>query len=273
MIQLKKAGYSYYGSDSPALRDINLDIGDREFVAIMGRNASGKSTLARLFNGILLPTGGIVEIDGLVTADAKNLKAIRRKVALLLSEPDNQLLSNLVEEDVAFGPENLGLDPIEIRKRVDTALKMVCMEDYAKHPPYLLSGGQKQRVCIAGILAMKPSYMILDEPTAMLDPIGRREVMNTLLKLREEGIAIVLITHNVEEILPADRVVLMEEGCIKMECRPRELIAERKLLQALGLEPLEISSLIYYLNKAAGTKIAGDIYDPELLVEELCRLR
>ncbi|HEX3010941.1 MAG TPA: ATP-binding cassette domain-containing protein, partial [Syntrophomonadaceae bacterium] len=195
MIKLQDVSYYYSGAACPAIDSVSLTIEQGEFIAVMGRNASGKSTLARLLNGLLTPRMGQVTVDGLDTRDRNAVKSIRKKVGLLFPDPDDQIISNLVEEDVAFGPENIGLSSQQIRYRVDTALAKVSMEDFAKYPPYLLSGGQKQRVCIAGILAVQPQYMVLDEPAAMLDPHGRKQVMETLCKLnREEGMALVWLT-------------------------------------------------------------------------------
>lgn len=273
MISIRNASYCYPQGERPALRNINLDIRENEILGIIGRNASGKSTLARLLNGVVIPSTGQVEIDGLSSAIPENRGLIKQKVALLLAEPDNQFVSNLVEEDVAFGPENLGLAPSEIRRRVDTALQMVSMEDYAKYPPYLLSGGQKQRVCIAGLLAMRPKYMVLDEPTAMLDPQGKKEVRKILGELKEqEGLSIIIISHELEELLQADRLVWLEQGQIKLQDSSRNLLARVDVLRNAGLGGLEISRLIEQLNMA-GYDIPSDILSPSELVEELCRLR
>lgn len=273
MITIKNVSYCYPGEERPALRNINLEIRENEILGIIGRNASGKSTLTRLLNGIIIPSAGQVEVDGLDSSVPENLGPIRQKVALLLSEPDNQLVSNLVEEDVAFGPENLGLASHKIRKRVDTALQMVSMEDYAKYPPYLLSGGQKQRVCIAGLLAMQPKYMVLDEPTSMLDPQGKKEVRNILGQLKAKaGLSIIIISHEFEELLQADRLVWLEEGEIKLQDRSRNLLTRVEVLREAGLEGLEISRLIEQINRA-GYAVPGDIISPVGLVEELCRLK
>jgi len=273
MIRLKNISYSYVHDNSHlAIKNLSLDIREGEFLAVVGRNGSGKSTFTRLLNGLLLPDQGKVEVDGLDTADLQNLSIIRRKVGLLLPVPDNQLVSNVVEEDVAFGPENLGLPADEIRRRVDAALKMVSMEDYVKHPPYLLSGGQKQKICIAGILAMKPKYMVLDEPAAMLDPQGRREIMETLLHLQEsEGISLIIVTNCLEEIVRADRIVILDEGEIKAECPAKQILPKHDFLIEMGIEPLETTTLIHLLNETCGLKISEDILDIDELVEEICR--
>lgn len=273
MITLKNVSYCYPREERPALRNINLEIRENEIMGIIGCNASGKSTLVRLLNGLIIPTTGQVVVDGLKSSVPENLALIRQKVALLRAEPDNQLVTNLVEEDVAFGPENWGLASHEIRKRVDTALKMVSMEDYAKYPPYLLSGGQKQRVCIAGLLVMRPKYMVMDEPTAMLDPQGKKEVRKILSQLKVwEGLTIIIISHELEELLQADRLVWLEDGEIKLQDRSRNLLTRVEVLREAGLEGLEISRLIEQINKA-GYAIPGDILSPAGLVEEICRLK
>ncbi len=272
MIQLKNVSYSYSRNNSPAICNLSLDIAESEFVGILGRNGSGKSTLTRLLNGLLCPEAGKVEVDGIDTSNPQNHAEIRKRVGLLLPVPDNQFISNIVEEDVAFGPENLGLSPNKIRQRVDTALKTVSMEDYAKYPPLLLSGGQKQRVCIAGILATKPKYMVLDEPTSMLDSRGRREVIETLLNLKEkEGITLVLTTHHLEEIIKADRIIVLDQGEVKFEGNPGSILKEVDVLKKLGIEPMEITVLIDRINEGCQKYISRDIYDIRMLVEVLCQ--
>lgn len=273
MISLEGVSYSYPGAACPAVDGVNLTVDRGEFVAIMGRNASGKSTLARLMNGLLIPTAGRVSVDGLDTGNKVVLKELRKKIGLLFSDPDNQLISNLVEEEVAFGPENLGLTPQQIRYRVDTALKKVAMGDYLKYPPYLLSGGQKQRVCIAGILAMQPEYMVLDEPTSMLDPDGRRQVMETLLHLhRSENIALVWLTHSLAEACQANRIVVLDAGRVVLQGPPGQIISRSQSLNELGLEPLEITRLVSRLQQK-GLSLPDHIESVETLVDALCRLR
>ncbi|MGI5912010.1 MAG: energy-coupling factor transporter ATPase [Syntrophomonadaceae bacterium] len=273
MIRVTGVSYTYPKSYRPAVCNLSLDIYENEFIAIMGRNGSGKSTLARLLNALIQPGQGEVSIDGLKSTYPENLVEIRKRVGLLFPDPDNQLLSNLVEEEIAFGPENLGLKPIEIRKRVDTALRMVSMEDYAKYPPYLLSGGQKQRICIAGLLAMLPTYLVLDEPFSMLDPQGRKELLNLLKKVREQkGITLILITHSLEEAIQADRIVIMDHGKIKFIGTSAEIIAQGSEIVNMGIEPLEINSFIEELNLKPEINNAGDIIDIESLVNRLCRL-
>ncbi len=241
MIKVQGVGFSYPGLESPVLQDINLEIRPGEFLALLGRNGSGKSTLTKLLNGLLIPSTGEVVVDGLNTRDDKNLSRIRQRVGLLFSNPDNQLVAGIVEEDVAFGPENLGLSANEIRDRVSWALSVVGMLDYRKHPPHLLSGGQKQRVAIAGILALKPRYMVLDEPTSMLDPQGRDEVLRTLIDLnREQGTTIVLVTHFVEEATTADRVMVLDQGKLVMTGSPLEVLTRTGDLHTWGLQAPEI---------------------------------
>lgn len=273
MISLEGVSYTYPQSKGPAVKNINLNIREKEFVAIMGRNGSGKSTLTRLLNGLLLPDAGEVTIDGLSSLNIENLVEIRKRVGLLFPDPDSQLLSNLVEEEIAFGLENLGLHPIEIRKRVDTALKMVSMEDYAKYPPYLLSGGQKQKLCIASLLAMQPAYLVLDEPFSMLDPRGRKDLLTLLLTMRQElSISLILITHSLEDAVQADRIVIMDKGEVIHAGPPGEILNMGTSISSLGIEPLELSSFIDQLEQEAGIDIARDIANIESLVEAICRL-
>ena len=239
-IKCEKVSFQYYNDDSkpiPVLKDIDFSVKQGEFVALVGRNGCGKSTLAKHFNAILLPAEGKVLIDGMDTLDDKNKYDIRQNVGLVLQNPDNQIVATIVEEDVAFGPENLGVPSKEIRERVDWALKAVDMYDYRKHAPHKLSGGQKQRVAIASIIAMKPKCIVLDEPTAMLDPKGRREVLDTIRKLNSElGITIVLITHYMDEAVYANRVVVMEKGVIAFEGAPGEVFSQYDRLKSMGLD-------------------------------------
>jgi energy-coupling factor transport system ATP-binding protein len=233
-----------------AVKDVSVDIEKGSFVAILGRNGSGKSTLAKLFNGVLVPQRGTVLVEGMNTSDEGNLLNIRKRVGMVFQNPDNQLVSNVVEEDVAFGPENLGIDPAEIRLRVDDALETVGMSQFAKHAPHKLSGGQKQRVAIAGILAMLPECIIFDESTAMLDPAGRREIMDTILRLnREKGITIVLITHHMDEAVLADRVVVMENGKLVRDDVPKKIFSDVPFLHAAGLDAPQVTELIHLLSE------------------------
>ena len=232
------------------LHDVSLGIQKGEFVALLGHNGSGKSTLAKHFNAMLLPCGGKVYVDGLDTMDEALKIEIRQRVGLVLQNPDNQLVASIVEEDVAFGPENLGIAPPEIRKRVDDALKAVEMYDYRLNAPYKLSGGQKQRIAIAGIIAMEPDCIVLDEPTAMLDPRGRTEVMDTIHKLnRENGITIVLITHYMDEAVEAGRVVVMDDGRILTQGTPREVFSQVELLKSHSLDVPQATELVWQLRK------------------------
>lgn len=229
----------------PVLENFNLGIEQGSFTAILGHNGSGKSTLAKLTNGILFPTSGEVIVDGVVTKDDDSIFDVRQNVGMVFQNPDNQIVSSIVEEDVAFGVENLGIPSDECRKRVDEALKTVGMYDYRLKSPSKLSGGQKQRVAVAGIIAMKPKCIVLDEPTAMLDPKGRQEVMDTVLKLnREEGITIVLITHYMDEAVLADRVVVMDNGRIQLDAPPREVFADIDKIKSLGLDAPQSAQLV-----------------------------
>ncbi len=242
-----------YDTDQPAARPavdgVSLTVRRGEFLVVLGRNGSGKSTLAKLMNGILLPVEGTVLVGDMDTADEKYLIPIRRKVGMVFQNPDNQLVSNVVEEDVAFGPENLGVPPAEIRRRVDEALQTVGMSEYAHHAPHKLSGGQKQRVAIAGVLAMKPDCLILDEATAMLDPRGRQEIMETITTLnKKHGITVVLITHHMEEAIAADRVVVMEKGRVTEEGTPREIFSHVEKMKRAGLGVPQVTELIHELS-------------------------
>lgn len=229
---------------------LDLTIEQGSFVAVLGHNGCGKSTLAKHFNAILLPSGGKVWVYGQDTALEENLIPIRRKVGMVFQNPDNQIVANVVEEDVAFAPENLGVLPEEIRRRVDDALKMVGMYDYRMHAPHLLSGGQKQRIAIAGVIAMLPACIVLDEPTAMLDPRGRREVIETVHRLnREQGVTVVLITHHMQEAVDADRVVVMSDGAVIADGAPGEVFTQVELLQSVQLSVPETTQLMYELNK------------------------
>lgn len=234
--------------DSVAIDRVSLNVERGSFVAVLGRNGSGKSTLAKLMNGVLLPTEGRVLACGMDTSAEENLLPIRRKVGMVFQNPDNQLVSNLVEEDVAFGPENLGVEPAEIRRRVDEALKIVGMSEFFRHSPHKLSGGQKQRVAIAGILAMNPECLLLDESTAMLDPVGRREIMDTVLRLnREQGLTVVLITHHMDEAVLADRVIVMDDGRVVMDDVPQNVFSDVPFLHTLGLDAPQVTELVHLL--------------------------
>ena len=253
-IQTEHLAYTYPGvEDTPGVavfKDLNLTIENGSFVAILGSNGCGKSTLAKHFNAILLPTGGKVWVYGMDTADEEKLIQIRRSVGMVFQNPDNQIVANVVEEEVAFGPENLGVASPEIRRRVELALKQVGMYEYREHAPHLLSGGQKQRIAIAGVIAMEPKCIVLDEPTAMLDPKGRREVMETVLRLnREKGITVILITHHMDEAAQAGRVVVLHQGQIAADGTPKEVFSQVDLLHRLGLAAPDTVELCWELDR------------------------
>lgn len=273
MISIKNLSFKYDYEDENAiqiLKDINLEIKEGEFVALLGHNGSGKSTLAKLINGLLLPGQGDVLVDGMNTKSEEEIWDIRRTAGMVFQNPDNQLVATIVEDEVAFGPENMGVEASEIRRRVDRALEDVGMADYKKNAPHLLSGGQKQRVAIAGILAMSPKYIILDEPTAMLDPSGRREVMDTLIKLnKEEGKTIILITHYMEEAAISDRVVVMEDGKMVLSGTPREVFSQVDKIKGLGLDVPQVTELAYELKKD-GLEISTEVLNIEEMVKEIC---
>ena len=255
MIKTQDLAFTYPGTEDQvntrALRGVEVTIERGSFVVILGHNGSGKSTLAKTFNAVLLPSGGKVYVEGMDTMDESLLLEIRRRVGMVFQNPDNQIVANVVEEDVAFAPENLGVPSDEIRKRVDDALEAVGMTQFVKHAPHLLSGGQKQRIAIAGVLAMKPECIVLDEATAMLDPIGRREVLAAVEKLnREQGITVVLITHHMNEAEHADRVIVMNDGLVVMDGKPREVFTRKKELEDIGLAVPDTVSLLFSLREA-----------------------
>ena len=257
-INVEHLAYTYPGVDNTpgiaVFEDLNLQIEQGTFVAILGSNGCGKSTLAKHFNTILLPCGGSVSVFGLNTADEDKLITIRRTVGMVFQNPDNQIVANVVEEDVAFGPENLGVASPAIRHRVDAALKQVGMYEYREHAPHLLSGGQKQRVAIAGVIAMEPKSFVLDEPTAMLDPRGRREVMETIRKLnKEKDITVVLITHHMDEAAQAQRVVVLNKGEVALDGTPKEVFSQVEKLHDMRLAAPETVELCWELNKEGFT--------------------
>lgn len=275
MLEVKNVYFSYKSEhkDKIVLDGINLSVEQGEFVAILGHNGSGKSTIAKHFNAILLPSGGDVFVGNLNTKDDKTLWDIRQKAGMVFQNPDNQIVATIVEEDVAFGPENLGVPTEEIRTRVDEALEVVNMTEFKHHGPHLLSGGQKQRVAIAGVLAMKPDCIILDEPTAMLDPQGRKEVISTVQKLnKEENMTIVLITHYMDEAAKADRVIVMDSGKSVIEGTPREVFSEVYKMKEIGLDVPQVTELSYELRKN-GLPLRKDILTVEEMVDEICQLK
>ena len=256
------------GAAPTVLDGLTLSVRRGEFVAVLGHNGSGKSTLAKHFNAILLPSGGKAYVDGMDTCDENLLLDIRRRVGMVFQNPDNQIVASVVEEDVAFGPENLGVPSEEIRARVDSALAAVGMTEYARHAPHLLSGGQKQRVAIAGVLAMRPECIVLDEPTAMLDPVGRKEVLDTIRRLnREQGITVVLITHHMDEAAQADRLIVMHDGHIMADDSPEQVFQNVDGLRSLGLEVPEPVALLYELRQAG-----VDVPLTALTVDECARV-
>ena len=273
LIRVDHLNYAYPGvDDTPGVAvftDLSLNIQEGSFVAVLGGNGCGKSTLAKHFNSILLPSGGKVYVCGMDTADDDLLLKIRRSVGMVFQNPDNQIVANVVEEDVAFGPENLGVASPEIRRRVDQALKQVGMYEFRKHAPHLLSGGQKQRIAIAGIIAMEPKCIVLDEPTAMLDPKGRREVLDTVLQLnREKGITVVLITHHMDEAAMAQRVVVLHRGNVVADDCPEKVFAQVDMLHSIGLAAPETVELCYAL-RGSGMDLPLDRLDIEHCAQAL----
>ena len=275
-ISVEHLSYAYpgvaEGPSVPVFVDLELSIEEGSFVSILGSNGCGKSTLAKHFNSILLPCGGKVYVGGMDTSDQEKLIAIRKTVGMVFQNPDNQIVANVVEEDVAFGPENLGVAAPVIRQRVDAALKQVGMYEYRNHAPHLLSGGQKQRVAIAGVIAMEPKCIVLDEPTAMLDPSGRKEVIRAARGLNQvEGITVILITHYMEEIVHADKVYVMDSGRIAMEGTPREIFSQVEKLQSLRLDVPQVTLLAYELKKQ-GIELPDGILTVDELTRELLAL-
>ena len=271
IIQTENLSFTYPASEGrlalPVFENLSLEIEAGSFTAVIGPNGCGKSTLAKHFNAVLLPSGGKVWVAGMDSSDEEKLLEIRREIGMVFQNPDNQIVANVVEEDVAFAPENLGVPSPEIRKRVDDALKTVGMYEYREHAPHLLSGGQKQRIAIAGVLAMRPRCIVLDEPTAMLDPRGREEVVSTITRLnREQGITVVLITHHMREAVSADRVVVMHKGGILTDGSPREVFSQVELLRKAGLDVPQTTDLLYSLRNAG-----WDLSLDALTVEECAK--
>ena len=258
IIKVENLHFTYPTSEQETLKGIDLEIQPGTFTAVLGHNGSGKSTLAKHFNAIFLPTEGTVRVCGMDTKDEELLLGIRATVGMVFQNPDNQIVANVVEDDVAFAPENLGVPPEEIRERVDAALKQVGMYEFREHAPHLLSGGQKQRVAIAGVIAMEPQCIVLDEPTAMLDPSGRREVIETVTRLcREKGITIVLITHHMDECVGADRLIVMSGGKIVLDGKPKDVFQQSDVLRREGLTVPATTALLQEL-KAAGMDVPTD---------------
>ena len=250
VIEIENLRYTYPGDTEETIKGMSLSVERGSFVAVLGHNGSGKSTFAKLLNAIYLPTEGKIRVNGIDTADEEKLLDIRRTVGMVFQNPDNQIVANVVEDDVAFAPENLGIPSEEIRKRVDNALRAVDMYDFRLHAPHLLSGGQKQRVAIAGVIAMEPEVIVLDEPTAMLDPKGRREVIHTVTELcREKGITILLITHHMSECIDADRVIVMSNGVVIADDAPERVFSQVELMRTEGLGVPATTELLYELNK------------------------
>jgi energy-coupling factor transporter ATPase len=272
VISFSTVSFSYRaaGAPLPALRGVSMDLSPGETVAVLGANGSGKSTLARMANGLLLPDAGAVTVDGLDTADGSRTRDIRERVAIVLQHPDDQIVATTVEDDIAFGPENLGLARDEIRRRVDEALAAVGLVGLERREPHLLSGGQKQRLAIAGALAMEPEYLVLDEPTSMLDPEGRRDVAAVIERLGRSGKGILLITHDLAEAARADRTIVLDHGAVVFSGTVSDLTARTALLESCGLEVPPFAVLTARL-RALGLDVAPELFEPESLVDQLCR--
>ena len=275
MIECRNLIFKYTARENQeekiAINDVNLQIKEGEFIAILGHNGSGKSTMAKHMNALLIPTEGKMLVNKMDTSDMNNLWNIRETAGMVFQNPDNQLVATIVEEDVAFGPENLGVPPEEIRKRVDEALERVGMSEYKRHAPHLLSGGQKQRIAIAGILAMKPKCIIFDEPTAMLDPSGRKEVLDTIIDLNKNyGITVILITHYMDEAAKADRIVVMDKGKLILDGKPRDVFSNVEKMKSIGLDVPQVTELSYELHKAGiGTEVVKTVGKEKVLSEDL----
>lgn len=269
IVKVENLIYDYVNEDlgdkTSVLRGVDISVSEGEFLAVLGHNGSGKSTLAKHLNAILTPTSGNVIVDGIDTSNQEMLFDIRQRVGMVFQNPDNQMVATIVEEDVAFAAENLGVPRDEIRRRVDNALEIVGMTEFKQHAPHMLSGGQKQRIAIAGALAMNPKILVMDEPTAMLDPHGRRDIIDTIKRLnRDENMTVILITHYMDEAVQADRVIVMDDGLVAMEGKPREIFTQVDRLVELGLDTPQSTYLIYMLNKQ------GLDLDPSILNEDEC---
>ncbi|MEQ3281387.1 energy-coupling factor transporter ATPase [Finegoldia magna] len=268
IIEIKNLSFQYEGSSKKVLKNLNIDIKEGEFICVLGHNGSGKSTLAKLINAQYIPTEGDILVGNMNTKDDDSLWDIREMCGMVFQNPDNQLVATIVEEDVAFGPENLGVPREELRKRVDECLELVGMSEYKRHSPALLSGGQKQRIAIAGILAMNPKCLLMDEPTAMLDPQGRKDILDTVLKLREMGKTIIHITHYMEECVNADRIIVINEGDVVLEGTPREVFSNVEQMKEIGLDVPEPTEISYLLNKS-NINVRADVLTVDELVEAL----
>ena len=277
MIDIDNVTFKYASTEEQegkvVIKGVNLKVSKGEFVVVLGHNGSGKSTIAKHINALLTPSSGTVLVDGMDTKDQLKLWDIRSKAGMVFQNPDNQLVATIVEEDVAFGPENLGVDPKEIRKRVDDSLAKVGMSEYKRHAPHLLSGGQKQRVAIAGVLAMQPDCIVFDEPTAMLDPSGRKGVINNIKELnKDHNITIVLITHYMDEAAQADRIIVVDDGQIRMEGTPREVFSKVDVMKKIGLDVPQVTELAYELRKE-GIDISTEILNIDEMVDAICQLK
>ncbi|MGL5614860.1 MAG: energy-coupling factor transporter ATPase [Sarcina sp.] len=277
IIESKNLTFKYINEEEKqsktALDSVSIDVEEGEFLVILGHNGSGKSTMAKHMNALLLPTEGVIYVAGLDTRDENNLWDVRSSAGMVFQNPDNQLVATIVQEDVAFGPENLGVPPEEIKKRVEESLKKVDMYEYREHAPHLLSGGQKQRIAIAGILAMMPKCIVFDEPTAMLDPSGRKEVLETMKDVNKNlGITIILITHYMDEAAQADRVIVMDQGKVKLTGTPREVFSKVEEMKAIGLDVPQVTELAYELQQE-GINISTDILNIDEMVNALCQLK
>ena len=272
LINLKNASYSY-DKNRFVVKDVSLSVDEGEYIAVIGHNGSGKSTLAKILNGLLLPDQGELIVDGFSSKDKKSLFEIRKRVGVVFQNPDNQLIASIVEDDVAFGPENLGVDRNEIGQRIDFALNAVGMQNFRHRAPANLSGGQKQRIAIAGVLALKPKVLVLDESTAMLDPQGRKEVLSVVEKLRKEnGTTIITITHYMDEVVHADRVIVMDHGQVVMQGTPEQIFSQKQVVKGYGLE-LPLATVICDRLRERGVDIPDGIFTEERLAEELCALK
>ena len=272
IIEIKNLSFQYEGSSKKVLKNLNIDIKEGEFICVLGHNGSGKSTLAKLINAQYIPTEGDILVGNMNTKDDDSLWDIREMCGMVFQNPDNQLVATIVEEDVAFGPENLGVPREELRKRVDECLELVGMSEYKRHSPALLSGGQKQRIAIAGILAMNPKCLLMDEPTAMLDPQGRKDILDTVLKLRKMGKTIIHITHYMEECVNADRIIVINEGDVVLEGTPREVFSNVEQMKEIGLDVPEPTEISYLLNKS-NINVRADVLTVDELVEALESVR